>query len=114
MVVIYVTLAVIWSITLSLVAAYAIRSHLLARHIRAHHPILWKTLREPDLLTGQGNRRDPLGRWLSKGKYREMHDPYLRRWCPHVQRLALYATNSFLSAIVLTLAGVVTVEFLLK
>jgi len=97
-----------------LVLVYAVTNHLVLRHIRANHPVLWKTLGTPDLATAQGSRPDRLGDWIAKGKYRKMHDPYLHRWCPVLQKLRPFAAGWIFFVVLSGFATAIVVEFFWK
>ena len=93
------------------VGAYGVSSHLMARYIRAKHPILWKSLGEPDLNTAQGPRADRLGDWIAKGKYRKMDDPQLLRWCPILRQLRRIAMIGFIGGFLTVVCTLIARHF---
>lgn len=67
--------------------AFGLSLQLVGRYLKRHHPIAWKTLREPDLNTAQGIRRNRISEWLATDRYLRLGDENLNRWVPLLQEL---------------------------
>ena len=69
--------------------AIGLSLQLVGRYLKRHHPIAWKTLREPDLNTAQGIRRNRISEWLATDRYLRLGDENLNHWVPFLKKLPL-------------------------